>query len=91
MRLLVTIDLKHADIALFEQYEAIVLPHLSKYGATVEHRLRATDNSTEIHLLSFPDVEAYEAYLADSDRVQARSLWEESGARASGIEVQSLV
>ncbi|MEO1408179.1 MAG: hypothetical protein AAFV54_17095 [Pseudomonadota bacterium] len=59
MQRLVTIDLRTADIALFEEYERIVLPLLSKYGAKLESRLRATDHSTEIHLLSFPSKEKY--------------------------------
>lgn len=87
MQRLVTIDLRNADITLFEEYEAIVLRLLSKYGAKLEHRLRATDNSQEIHLLSFPDAEKYQSYLADSDRLKARYIWDSCGAEASSIEV----
>ena len=90
MRRLVTIDLRNADIALFEKYEALVLPLLSNYGAKLESQLRAIDNSKEIHFLSFPDTEKYEAYLADSDRLKVRHMWNNCGAVANSIEVISL-
>ena len=90
MQRLVTIDLRNADITLFEEYEAIVLQLLPKYGAKLEHRLRTTDHSTETHVLSFPAAEKYEAYLADNDRHKARHIWESCGASASSVEVYSL-
>lgn len=88
MRLLATIDLGGADLKAFEAYEATVLPLLAKYGARLEMRLRAIDNSSETHLLFFPDAEAFQAYLADPARAAARPQLEQSGARAAAVEVQ---
>jgi len=91
MHHLVTIDLKDANVELFEVYEATVLPLLQKHGAKLEMRVRAVDGSTETHLLSFPDAQSYEAYLQDPKRLNARHIWESSGARANSIEVDTLI
>jgi len=90
MRLLVTIDLTEADVKIFEAYEATVLPLLKKYGARLEMRVRALDGSCEIHLLCFPDADAHQNYLADPVRAAARHQWEQSGAKAAGMEVKDV-
>ena len=90
MRLLVTIDLKGADLTLFEDYEAAVLPLLTNYGARLEKRLRATDNSSETHLLFFPDAKALENYRADPARAALLPQWERSGAKSTAVEVKEL-
>lgn len=90
MLLLVTINLSKADIVLFESYEKTVLSLLPKYGAKLESQLRATDNSREVHLLSFPDIKSHQAYLEDGDRLRARSIWDKCGAEASSIEVTDI-
>ena len=88
MRRLVTIDLTHADLSLFESYEAKVLPLVERYGGRLEMRLRAVDGASETHLLYFPDGQSYEAYRSDPDRVAILGEWERCGARASVIEVE---
>ncbi len=87
MRRLVTIDLHGADVALFEAYEAVVLPLLATHGGRLELRLRAIDGTSETHLLSFPDAPAYDRYRADPARLAAQSLWESSRAISTAIEV----
>jgi len=90
MLVLVTIDLSQADLALFDAYEAKVLPLLGRYGARVERRLRATDRSSETHLLFFPDAASLAAYRADPDRLAAADDWGVSGATSVVSEVESL-
>ena len=63
MLVLVQIDLSQAELALFDAYEAEVLPLLGKYGARLEERLRAEDGNSEVHLLYFPDDQALDALL----------------------------
>ncbi|MEO6339024.1 MAG: hypothetical protein ABIO39_03200 [Caulobacteraceae bacterium] len=83
-----TIDLTHADLNLFESYEATVLPLVARYGGRLEMRVRASDGSSETHLLYFPDGHSYEAYRSDPDRVAVLDQWERCGARASVVEVE---
>ena len=90
MRLLVTIDLAAADIGTFERYEAVVLPLVAKHGGHVEFRVRALDNTREVHLLTFPDDGTYEAFRSDPNRLAVQALWAASGARTDRIEVRSL-
>lgn len=87
MLLLVTIDLSAADVALFDSYEARVLPLLATHGATLEARVRALDGQREIHLLHFPDAQAFAAYRADPQRESAQPLWAQCGARSEVVEV----
>ena len=90
MRRLVTIDLTGADLALFEVYEATVLPLLGKHGGRLEMRVRALDGSCETHLLYFPDAEAFERYRNDPRRVAVLGQWERSGATSSAAEVEQV-
>jgi hypothetical protein len=87
MKLLVQIDLAGAGLALFDAYEAAVLPLLDRYGARIELRLRAVDRQSETHLLYFPDADMLARYRADPDRAAALPLWERSRAQATMIEV----
>jgi hypothetical protein len=87
MRRLVTIDLASADLALFESFEAKVLQLVPKYGGRLEMRVRALDNSSETHLLYFPDAQSYDSYRSDPARVAALVEWERSGAKSTVIEV----
>lgn len=90
MRRLVTIDLGRADLALFEAYEAAVLPLLARHGGRIEMRVRAADDSREVHLLHFPDETALSRFLADPDRIAHRAVWERSGATAEVIAVETI-
>jgi hypothetical protein len=90
MKLLVTIDLANADLALFESYEANVLPLLPKHGARLEARVRTRDGLRETHLLYFPSPEAREGYLADPARLALRPDWERCGAVSSVSEVDDI-
>jgi hypothetical protein len=88
MRRLVTIDLGGADLALFEAYEAKVLPLVEQHAGRVEFRVRALDQSSETHLLYFPDAEAYEAYRADPRRQAVQDEWRRCGASSSAVDVE---
>src|SRR6478735_9054039 len=88
--LLVGIDLANADVALFEVYEARVLPLLETHGASLLERLRAADGRSETHLIDFPDAESLAAYRADAVRVAASPLWESCRASAVSKEVARL-
>lgn len=74
------IDLTGVDLDKFEAYEAAVIPLLDRYGIKMAERLRAEDDSCEVHVLDVPDMAAMEAFRADSDRAAVQHLWDESGA-----------
>jgi hypothetical protein len=87
---LVTIDLSEADFAAFDQYEEIVLSRLPAFGARLDMRFRSADRRSEMHVLFFPAESAYQAFLADPIRADARQLWDESRAKAISIEIEEL-
>ena len=90
MRRHVTIDLTIADIAMYEAYEASVLPLVERHGGRVVLRVRSLDGRTETHLLLFPDPEAFERYRSDPERLAVVGRWEKCGARAAAVEVQDV-
>jgi hypothetical protein len=87
MLILVEIDLSHADLALFDAYEARALGLLAQHGARLEERLRSVDQLRETHLLHFPDNEALEAFRADPARAALQDSWLQCGARSALSEV----
>jgi hypothetical protein len=84
---LVTIDLASADLPVFESFEAKVLQLVAKHGGRIEMRVRALDNSSETHLLYFPNAQNYDSYRSDPARLAALAEWERSGAKSTAIEV----
>jgi uncharacterized protein (DUF1330 family) len=91
VRRLVTIDLTDADVAMFEAYEAKVLPLVEKHGGRLELRVRALDGRSETHLLYFPDAKAAEDYRADPARIAVLGEWEACGAKAVVQDVEAVV
>jgi hypothetical protein len=87
MRRLVMINLESANIADFEAYEAVVLPLVRKHGGRVEMRVRSISGDREVHLLYFPDSEAFEAYRQDPRRLEGSYLWEASRAQSEVVLV----
>lgn len=80
MRRLVDIDLRKADVGLFEAYEDAVLPLVPQHGGRVEARVRAVTGDREFHLVHFPTDDAYAAYRDDPRRLEAFDLLTRSGA-----------
>lgn len=87
MLLHIQIDLSAADLALFEAYEAEVLPLLAHHDGVLTARFRSIDGRTEIHLIEFADATALERYRADPRRAAAQPLWQRSGAVATMTQV----
>ena len=68
------VDLPADGVAAFRRYEDEVLPLLSRHDGVLERRLRTSDGTTEVHVLSFASERAYCGYLGDPERVGHRSL-----------------
>jgi hypothetical protein len=83
MLILVQVDLSRADIQLFESYEKRALAVLGKYGGKIEERVRALSDLSEVQLLYFPDIAAFDAFRNDAARAELRPLWLECGATST--------
>ncbi len=56
-----------------QRYEDAVLDLLAAHGGRLDQRLRSGDGRTEVHLVSFPDRAAYQAFLTDPARQALRT------------------
>ncbi|MGE3691538.1 MAG: hypothetical protein AB7F98_09165 [Novosphingobium sp.] len=90
MLLLATFDLSGADLTLFEQYEAAVLPLLQQHGGRLLQRVRSLDAAFEIHLLEFADEAGFAGFRSDPDRQAAQPLFERSGAESMVTPVENI-
>ncbi len=84
------IDLTKADLPTIEAYEDAVIPLLDRYGITLVVRLRADDNSCEVHVLDIPSAAVMDQYRADPDRAKVQHLWDECGATGEITQMQRL-
>ncbi|GAA3107787.1 hypothetical protein [Streptomyces echinatus] len=82
--------LPEGRLSAFDAYESAVLPLLAEHGGRLERRLRALDDRTEAHLLSFPSDEHVAAYRADPRRCAAAPLLESSEAAVELLAVRDV-
>lgn len=67
-------DLPPGAASVFQQYEAQVLPLLARHGGRLERRLRTSDESSEVHVVSFDNEAGYDSYINDPERQSHRRL-----------------
>ena len=85
--LIVAILTPHAgSIDLFRQYETKAAAIIRRYGGTIEQTVTEEppalgEPSREIHVVSFPDREAFERYRADPDLAALAGMRSASIAR----------
>jgi uncharacterized protein (DUF1330 family) len=81
--------------SLFDEFEALAIPLIGKHGGELVLRLRPTPESViersielpyEIHLVRFPNDEAFERFAADGER--QRFLHLKSDAVRSSLTVR---
>jgi hypothetical protein len=87
MTLVTVVDVASEDVAALQQYEAAVLPLLNRHRARLERRLRTPDARTEVHVISFGSRAAYDAYVADPERMEHRRLLEGRAVSQRVLEV----
>jgi hypothetical protein len=89
------IFVKENQEEVFNLFESHVLPLLEKYNGILIYRVRPTDNCViettighpyELHLVTFPTKEDFEAYRDDKERMQYMHLKEASIEKALLIE-----
>lgn len=81
------IYLKEGQEAVFEEFESVAIPLISKYRGQLLLRLRPSQESViesnmevpyEVHLVEFPAETDFEAFMADEERKQFLHLKEQS-------------
>jgi uncharacterized protein (DUF1330 family) len=68
-------------IASYQAYEAAVLPLLSEFGGLLERRLRNSDGTIEVHIVSFDSDQNRQRFRSDPRRASFAHLFEASAAR----------
>jgi hypothetical protein len=68
-------------IASFQAYEEAVLPLLSEFGGLLERRLRNSDGTIEVHIVSFDSDQNFQMFRSDPRRAAFSHLFEASAAR----------
>ena len=74
-----------AGIADFRAYEDAVLPLLPEYNGRLERRLRNSDGTIEVHILSFASAADFENYRNDPRRAAQAWLLERSSAKRESL------
>ena len=67
-------------IASYQAYEAAVLPLLSEFGGMLERRLRNSDGTIEVHIVSFDSDQNRQRFRSDPRRASFAHLFEASAA-----------
>jgi hypothetical protein len=85
--LAVLIDIPPEDAAMVLTFEDAVLPLLNRHGGRLQRRLRAVDQSAELHLISFDSREGQEGFATDPSRLQLMRLLQDRLLRQRVFEV----
>jgi antibiotic biosynthesis monooxygenase (ABM) superfamily enzyme len=67
-------------VASFQAYEEAVLPLLGEFGGLLERRLRNSDGTIEVHIVSFDSDQNFHRYRSDPRRAALSHLFEASAA-----------
>jgi uncharacterized protein (DUF1330 family) len=67
-------------VASYQAYEAAVLPLLSEFGGLLERRLRNSDGTVEVHIVSFDSDQNRQRFRSDPRRASLAHLFEASAA-----------
>lgn len=68
-------------VAGFQAYEEAVLPLLSEFGGLLERRLRNSDSTIEVHIVSFDSDQNFQRFRNDPRRASFAHLIEASAAK----------
>jgi hypothetical protein len=74
LTLVMVADVAREGVEAFQRYEAAVLPMLERHDGRLERRLRTADGQAEVHIVSFGSRAGYDAYIADPERADHRTL-----------------
>jgi uncharacterized protein (DUF1330 family) len=68
-------------VASFQAYEEAVLPLLSEFGGLLESRLRNSDSTIEVHIVSFDSEQNFQRFRSDPRLASFARLIEASAAK----------
>ena len=68
-------------VASYQAYEEAVLPLLSEFGGLLERRLRNSDGTVEVHIVSFDSDQNLQRFRSDPRRASFSHLFEASAAK----------
>jgi uncharacterized protein (DUF1330 family) len=77
--LIVTLEVRHADAEGYARYEELAEALMGRHGGRIERVVRLDEERgdgmfREVHIVSFTDAAALEAYRGDPDAVALREL-----------------
>jgi uncharacterized protein (DUF1330 family) len=67
-------------VASYQAYEEAVLPLLNEFGGLLERRLRNSDGTLEVHIVSFDSDQNFQRFKSDPRRASFTHLIEASAA-----------
>ncbi len=74
----------------FRAYEDAVLPLLPEFGGRLERRLRNSDGTIELHIVSFPSDADFQNYRNDPRRAAQAWLLERSRATRESLPMANV-
>jgi hypothetical protein len=74
-------------VADFQAYEAAVLPLLSEFDGLLERRLRNSDGTIEVHIVSFDSEQSFQRFRSDPRRASFAHLSEASAVKKESFAV----
>jgi hypothetical protein len=89
--LVVILTVRRAELAAFHAFEELAAGVMTRYGGTMQRRIAVDADASaevvkEVHVVSFPDADAFAAYRADGELQHAAHL-----RRASVVATEILV
>ncbi|THD73666.1 MAG: hypothetical protein E7813_02150 [Bradyrhizobium sp.] len=67
-------------VASFQEYEGAALPLLREFGGLLERRLRNSDGTVEVHIVSFDSEQSFQRFRSDPRRASHAHLMEKASA-----------
>jgi hypothetical protein len=86
----VIIRIPTEGVAQFRAYEDAVLPLLPEFNGRLERRLRNSDGTVEVHIVSFASHADFQNYLNDPRREAHAGLLEKSSATSELLLVANV-
>lgn len=87
--LIVSLWLKNEDITGFEAFEGKAATIMARHGGKIERAIRlenpSDDRPFEVHVLTFPDAQAFAAYRADPALTALAEMRQQVIARTTGL------
>jgi hypothetical protein len=90
LRIVALVEMAAGHAEAGSRYEDEVLALLTRYGGTVERRLRTADGSSEVQILAFGSRAGYEAVLADPQRLALRDALGDAAPTTRVLEVSDV-